>query len=99
MRGKEEMAQKLYVGNLAYATSEEGLSAAFSQYGEVVSTIVIRDRETQRSKGFGFVEMAEQSCADAALTTLDGTEIDGRKIRVNIAEDRPRPSRPPRRDY
>ncbi len=90
------MAQKLYVGNLSYGTSEEALRESFSQYGEVVSSIVIRDRETQRSKGFGFVEMAEQSCADAAMTTLDGTELDGRKIRVNIAEDRPRP---PRREF
>ena len=90
------MAQKLYVGNLAYATNEESLTAAFAQYGEVVSAIVIRDRETQRSKGFGFVEMADQSCADAAMTTMDGKDLDGRKIRVNIAEDRPRPARPPR---
>ena len=90
------MAQKLYVGNLAYATNEESLTAAFAQYGEVVSAIVIRDRETQRSKGFGFVEMADQSCADAAMTTLDGKDLDGRKIRVNVAEERPRTSRPPR---
>ncbi len=93
------MAQKLYVGNLAYGTSEEALTEAFSQYGEVVSTIVIRDRETQRSKGFGFVEMTEQGAAESAMTSLDGAELDGRKIRVNIAEDRPRTSRPPRRDY
>ncbi len=93
------MAQKLYVGNLSYGTSEELLSEAFSQYGEVVSSIVIRDRETQRSKGFGFVEMAEQGAAEAAMTTLNGTELDGRMIRVNIAEDRPRPARPPRRDF
>ncbi len=93
------MAQKLYVGNLAYGTSDEALGNAFSQYGEVLSAVVIKDRETQRSKGFGFVEMAEQSCAEAAMTTLNGTELDGRMIRVNIAEDRPRTSRPPRRDY
>ncbi len=98
-RGKQKMAQKIYVGNLAYATSEETLTTSFSQYGEVVSAIVIRDRETQRSKGFGFVEMEEQNSAESAIEALDGSELDGRKIRVNVAEDRPRNSRPPRRDY
>jgi RNA recognition motif-containing protein len=84
------MSKKIYVGNLNYATTEDTLSSLFSQYGEVVSTTIIKDRYTGQSKGFGFVEMADDAAADAAITTLNGNEVDGRRVRVNVAEDKPR---------
>ncbi|WP_062327334.1 RNA recognition motif domain-containing protein [Treponema endosymbiont of Eucomonympha sp.] len=88
------MAQKIYVGNLNYQTTDETLSSLFGQYGEVISATVIKDRYSDQSKGFGFVEMTEKDAADAAIATLNGKEVDGRRIRVNIAEDKPRTSRP-----
>ena len=88
------MAQKIYVGNMSYGTTEDSLKNLFSQYGEVVSAIVIKDRFTEQSKGFGFVEMAEESAARDAIAALNGTEFEGRRIRVNEAEDRPRNPRP-----
>lgn len=88
------MAQKIYVGNMNYATTEDALTNLFSQYGEVVSATVIKDRYTEQSKGFGFIEMADNEAADAAIATLNGKELDGRRLRVNIAEDKPRNSRP-----
>ena len=88
------MAQKIYVGNMNYATTEDSLKNAFSQYGEVVSAVVIRDRYTEQSKGIGFVEMADDGAAEAAIAGLNGTEFEGRRIRVNQAEDRPRNPRP-----
>ena len=88
------MAQKIYVGNMNYATTEDSLKNAFSQYGEVVSAVVIKDRYTEQSKGFGFVEMADDAAAEAAIAGLNGTEFEGRRIRVNKAEDRPRNPRP-----
>lgn len=84
------MSKKIYVGNLNYATTEDTLSSLFAQYGEVVSTAVIKDRNTQQSKGFGFVEMADDNAADAAIATLNGKEVDGRRVRVNVAEEKPR---------
>lgn len=88
------MAQKIYVGNLNYSTSEETLTKLFSQYGEVVSAVIIKDRYTEQSKGFGFVEMTDQGSADAAIATLNGTDVDGRSVRVNPAEDKARSPRP-----
>ncbi|MDR3311516.1 MAG: RNA-binding protein [Spirochaetaceae bacterium] len=90
------MAQKIYVGNLNYSTTEDILSSSFSQFGEVTSVSVIKDRFTDQSKGFAFVEMADNDAADAAIAKLNGQQIDGRQVRVSIAEDRPRPARPPR---
>jgi len=84
------MAQKIYVGNMNYATTEETLKNLFSQYGEVVSATVIKDRYTEQSKGFGFIEMAEEEAANTAISTLNGKELEGRRIRVSIAEERPR---------
>jgi RNA recognition motif-containing protein len=92
-----EMSQKIYVGNLNYSTTEDALSNAFSQYGEILSAVVIKDRYTDQSKGFGFIEMTDSDAANAAITALNGQEIDGRRVRVNLAEDKPRDSRPPRR--
>ncbi|MCM1321873.1 MAG: RNA-binding protein [Bacteroides sp.] len=88
------MAQKIYVGNLNYGTAENTLSDLFGQYGEVVSVAIIKDRFTDQSKGFGFVEMAEEEAAQTAIAALNGKELDGRRLRVNVAEDKPRNSRP-----
>ena len=81
---------KLYVGNLSYETSEGDLRDAFSEYGEVASAKIIMDRDTGRSKGFGFVEMGNED-ADKAIAQFNGAELDGRTITVN--EARPRPER------
>ena len=82
------MSKKLYVGNLNYATTEDTLKNVFASYGEIVSAVVIKDRDTQQSKGFGFVELADDSAADKAIAELSGREIDGRRVRVNVAEER-----------
>ncbi len=82
------MSKKLYVGNLAYETTEATLTPLFEAVGEVVSVNLITDRMTGRSRGFAFVEMAEQSAAQQAVNQLDGHEVDGRNIKV--AEARPK---------
>ncbi|WP_430461752.1 RNA recognition motif domain-containing protein [Thalassolituus sp. LLYu03] len=89
----------IYVGNLSYNTTNEDLSSLFSQYGEVRRASVVIDRETQRSKGFGFVEMNDNAAATAAIEALNNKEFNGRALRINEAkprEDRPRQSRPAR---
>ncbi len=86
------MAKKLYVGNLSYKMTDKDLEEAFSKVGQVVSASIVMDRETGRSRGFGFVEM-EDAAADEAVRTMHETELDGRKLIVNEArpkEDRPR---------
>ncbi|MCP5100586.1 MAG: RNA-binding protein [Chloroflexi bacterium] len=82
---------KLYVGNLSWDTNEAALSDAFAEFGEVVSVNIIKDRETGRSRGFGFVEMAEKAAGEAAVEKMDGTMVDGRSLKVN--EARPRTDR------
>ncbi len=82
------VASKLYVGNLSYRTEQESLRSLFSQFGEVVSATVLTDRETGRSRGFGFVEMADQDAATAAIQALNGTEHEGRMLKVNEARER-----------
>jgi RNA recognition motif-containing protein len=84
------MAKKIYVGNMSYNTSEDGLRDVFAQYGEVVSVNVITDRVTGRAKGFGFVEMATEEAAQAAIAALNAKELDGRQLKVNEAFDKPR---------
>ncbi|MBI2265521.1 MAG: RNA-binding protein [Armatimonadetes bacterium] len=86
------MATKLYVGNLSYSVGEEELKELFAPFGEMESVTVIMDRDSGRSKGFGFVEMAVHEQAIAAIRALDGKEMDGRQIKVN--EARPREARP-----
>ena len=81
---------KLYVGNLNYATTDGDLREMFSPYGTVSSVAVISDRETGRSKGFGFVEFANDAEGKAAIAALDGKEIDGRSLKIN--EARPKES-------
>ena len=83
----------IYVGNLAYATDDEALRAAFAAYGEVSSARVVLDRMTNRSKGFGFVEMPNAEEANAAIAALNGAELDGRPIRVNESQPKPREER------
>ncbi len=88
------MAKKLYVGGISYSTNDQGLKDAFAQVGEVTSATIIMDKMTGRSKGFGFVEMANDADADAAITKWNGQELDGRKLTVN--EARPMEPRAPR---
>ncbi len=90
------MSKRIYVGNLSYSTKEETLNEYFSIYGEVVSAVIIKDRDTQQSKGFGFVEMSDDAAAEKAISELNGRELDGRKVRVNEAEEKPRGPRRPR---
>ena len=80
------MPKKIYVGNLPFATTDEELAEFFGKHGKVISAKVITDRETGRSRGFGFVEMEEG--ADEAIRSFDGTEIGGRPLRVNEARER-----------
>lgn len=82
------MASKLYVGNLNYQTQEPELRDLFAQYGEVISSNIITDRDTGRSRGFGFVEMASEEEARAAENALNGQEFDGRQLKVNEARPR-----------
>lgn len=79
------MAIRLYVGGLAYSVTEEQLEALFTEVGKVASAVVIKDRDSGQSKGFGFVEMAEDKDAETAINELNGKEIDGRAIMVNQA--------------
>ena len=90
------MTKKLYVGSLSYDTTEDGLKDAFAKAGTVESAIVITDRMSGRSKGFGFVEMSSEEEATKAMEMWNGKELDGRTLTVN--EARPMESRPPRRD-
>jgi RNA recognition motif-containing protein len=85
------MGKKLYVGNLPYSIDDSRLQSAFAEFGAVTSAKVITDRETGRSKGFGFVEMDSDSEADAAINKLNGAELDGRAI--NVSEARPQAPR------
>ncbi len=88
------MAKKLYVGGISYSTNDQGLRDAFAQVGEVTSATIIMDKMTGRSKGFGFVEMANDADADKAIEKWNGQELDGRKLTVN--EARPMEPRAPR---
>ena len=78
------MTQKLYVGNLSFQTTESELDDLFAQAGEVESVRIITDRDTGRSRGFGFVEMSEEN-AEKAIAQFNGTELDGRALTVNQA--------------
>jgi len=83
-----EMAKRLYVGNLGYTVGSEELQELFGQYGQVKSAQVLNDRETGRSRGFGFVEMDDDTEADAAVQALDGNDYEGRRLNVNEAKPR-----------
>src|SRR5216683_7953082 len=82
------MSMKLYVGNLAFATSSQELQDLFAQAGTVESASVVEDRETGRSRGFGFVEMSSKEEAEAAIAQFNGKEVNGRNLNVNEAKPR-----------
>jgi RNA recognition motif-containing protein len=79
---------KLYVGNLSYSVTGSQLKELFSQYGEIKDAVVIKDRDTDRSKGFGFVELSSPTEAQKACDALNGKEFDGRNLKVNEAKQR-----------
>ena len=83
------MGKKIYVGNLTYNTTESSIRPLFESYGTVASVKVITDRDTGASKGFAFVEMGTDEEAQSAISAIDGTDLDGRKIKVNEAMDKP----------
>src|SRR6478752_7065257 len=82
------MSKKIYVGNLPYSVTDSTLESNFAEFGRVSSAKVMMDRETGRSKGFGFVEMASAEVAQAAIKALNGMSVDGRSITVNLARPR-----------
>jgi RNA recognition motif-containing protein len=84
------MSTNLYVGNLTFNTSSSELEALFAQHGSVTKAQVITDRDTGRSRGFGFVEMGSAEDAQKAISSLDGKDLDGRSLTVNLAKERSR---------
>ena len=84
------MSKKLYVGGLSWNTDDHGLRMAFEQHGEISEAKVITDRETGRSRGFGFITFNEASDADNAIEQMNGVELDGRTLNVNEAQERSR---------
>jgi cold-inducible RNA-binding protein len=82
------MSKKLFVGSLSWNTNDEGLRQAFEKYGEVTDAKVIQDRETGRSRGFGFVTFADDNAATEAINAMNGSVLDGRTINVNEAQER-----------
>jgi RNA recognition motif-containing protein len=88
------MPCKLFVANFPYSTTDDELSSLFSPHGQVLSVKVATDRETGRSRGFGFVEMGSEQEADNAIRELDGFQMGGRSLAVRVAEERARPGGP-----
>ncbi len=84
------MPKKLYVGNLSWETGDAGLEEAFSRFGAITEAKVITDRDSGRSRGFGFVTFEDSDAAMAAMGELDGSDLGGRTIKVNEANDRPK---------
>jgi len=82
------MPVQIYVGNLTYSMTEDSLRELFEPFGEVTSTKIIKDRLTDRSRGFGFVEMENKDEAESAIQKIDGTEVEGRNMKVNLARPR-----------
>jgi RNA recognition motif-containing protein len=87
------MTTRLFIGGLSWGTTDESLAAAFAVHGTVVDARVIYDRETGRSRGFGFVTFADPEEAALAVRAMNGADLDGRAIRVDPAEERPNPRR------
>ena len=83
------MATRIYVGNLPYSATEQQLTQLFSSYGDVIEASIVMDRDTGRSKGFGFLQMEDDAAARTAITELNGTMLDNRAIRVDAAAPRP----------
>ncbi len=88
------MAKKLFIGGISWNTGDAELRQAFESYGEIIEATVVTDRQTGRSRGFGFVSFTDDESATKALSEMDGTELDGRNIRVNEAHDKSRPGGP-----
>ena len=87
----------IYVSNLPFAVADEDLRSYFAEYGEVASAKIIMDKYTNRSKGFGFVEMTDDAAAEKAIAELNGATVEGRQIKVNVARPKgERPARQPR---
>jgi len=84
------MGKKLFVGGLSWDTDDQGLRRAFAQFGEIVEAKVVTDRDTGRSRGFGFVTFQDDKAADDARSNMNGSTLDGRSIKVDVAQDRPR---------
>jgi len=80
--------KNIYVGNISYSATEENIKELFEQYGKVNSAKIVIDRYTQRSKGFGFVEMENENEADEAITAINGFELSGRNLKVNEAREK-----------
>lgn len=93
---RENMSKKLFVGSLSWNTDDQGLRDAFAVHGEVTEASVVADRDTGRSRGFGFVTFAEDDAAEKAVAALNQTELDGRTIKVDVAHDRERGGGRPR---
>ena len=87
---KRDMSKKLFVGSLSWDTNDEGLRNAFAVHGEISEAVVVSDRDTGRSRGFGFVTFEDDESADKAIAALNGTELDGRTIRVDVAQAKQR---------
>jgi cold-inducible RNA-binding protein len=88
----EFMSNKIFVGGLSWSTNDDALRSAFESFGNVDEARVIQDRETGRSRGFGFVTFSDSDAAQRAISAMNGKDIDGRTIKVNAAEDKPRSS-------
>lgn len=84
------MSTNIYVGNLSFDTSSSQLESLFANHGEVTGAQVITDRDTGRSRGFGFVEMADSEAAQNAISAIDGSDFEGRTLKVNVAKPRSR---------
>ena len=84
------MSKKVFVGGLSWNTNDEGLRQAFEQFGDVSEARVITDRDTGRSRGFGFVTFEDGEAANKAITEMDGKDLDGRTVKVNEAQEKPR---------
>jgi cold-inducible RNA-binding protein len=87
---KENMSNKLFVGGLSWNTDDQSLHNAFAPHGEVTEAKVIMERDSGRSRGFGFVTFSSADAAEQAVTAMDGRELDGRTLRVNVAQERSR---------
>jgi len=84
------MNNKLFVGNLSFKTTQEGLQELFAEHGEVLSVVIPQDRDSGRQRGFAFVEMANQAGAEAAIRAVNGRNFDGRDLAVSISQPKPR---------
>ena len=87
---KRVMSKKLFVGSLSWDTNDDSLRSAFSAHGEISEAVVVSDRDTGRSRGFGFVTFEDDESADKAVAALNGTDLDGRAIKVDVAQAKQR---------